>query len=87
MSRTYVGILILLGFVAVVVYLAMGQFDTRCRVCIQFNGQTVCEIAVAADASDAQQQAMFSACSQVTNGVTDSFKCSGRAPLSVECNE
>ena len=81
------GILILLGFVAVVVYLAMGQFDTRCRVCIQFKGQTVCETAVAADPPAAQQQAMFSACSQVTNGVTDSFNCTGRAPISIECGE
>ncbi|MEE3327614.1 MAG: hypothetical protein VX252_09785 [Myxococcota bacterium] len=87
MSRTYLGILILLGFVAIVVYLAMGQFDTRCRVCIEFKGQRVCEIAVAADPLAAQQQAMSSACSQVAGGVTDSFNCTGRAPLSIECSE
>ena len=87
MSRTYVGILILLAFVAVVVYLAMGQFDTRCRVCVQFKGQTVCETSVASDPESAQQQAMFIACSQLTNGVTESFNCTGRAPSSITCEE
>ena len=87
MSRTYLGILILLSFIAIVVYMAMGQFETRCRVCVQFNGQTVCEVALAADPSSAQQQAMTSACSQLTGSVTGSFNCTARAPTSVECTE
>ena len=87
MSRTYVGVLILLSFIAIVVYLAMSQFDTRCRVCVEFNGGTVCEVAVASDPPSAQQQAMTSACSQLTGSVTDSFNCTARAPLSVECTE
>ena len=87
MSRTYIGILILLSFIAIVVYMAMSQFETRCRVCVQFNGGTVCEVALASDPASAQQQAMTSACSQLTGSVTDSFNCAARAPISIECSE
>ncbi|MAI79480.1 MAG: hypothetical protein CL917_11100 [Deltaproteobacteria bacterium] len=85
LSRTYLGILILLAFGAFVVYLAAGQFDSRCHVCMRFNGQIICETALASDPSSAQMQATGSACSQLSRGVTDSFNCTAMAPISVKC--
>lgn len=87
MNRTYWSLLILLGFVAAVVYLAMGQFDAHCRVCVKFNGQVVCESARADDIPAAQMQATQSACSQLTRNVTESFACPNVAPVSLDCTE
>lgn len=87
MYRTHWTVLILLTIVAAVAYLAMGQFDARCRVCMKFNGETVCETARAADVVAAQMQATQSACSQIARNVTDSFVCPTQAPVFLECTE
>jgi len=87
MSRTLVGVLILITFAAVVIYLAMGQLSVRCRVCVAFGGQTRCETAVANSPADAQEQANYSACSQLTRGVTEIVACTNSFPQSVRCEE
>jgi hypothetical protein len=86
-TRTWVGILIGLGFVAVVVIAAMGQFRVRCEVCMAYRGQQLCEQAAAADRDNAELQARSSACAQISGGVTDGIQCNNTAPLSVTCNE
>ncbi len=87
MSRTLVGILVLVAFAAAVVYLAMGELSTRCEVCVVFGGGRVCESAVASNPTDAQQQATSSACAQLTGSVTEVVACTNRAPQSVRCEE
>ena len=87
MSRTLVGVLILVTFVAGVVYLAMGQLSVRCKVCVGFSGQTKCESAVASSPADAEQQATYGACSQITRGVTEIVACTHTVPQSVFCEE
>ena len=87
MSRTLVSVAIGIAVVGTIVYLAMGQFSARCEVCMQFDGRTVCETALAADRSEAQTQATSSACAQVTRGVTDVVACTHRMPKSVRCEE
>ena len=85
MSRTLVGVLVLIAFAATVVYLAMGELSVRCEVCVAFGGQTRCETAVASNPADAEQQAAYGACSQITGGVTEIVACTGRVPQSVRC--
>jgi len=85
MSRTLVGVLVLIAFAATVVYLAMGELSARCEVCVAFGGQTRCEVAVASNPADAEQQATYGACSQITGGVTEIVACTGRVPQSVVC--
>ncbi len=87
MNRTLIGTLILVTFAAGVVYLAMGQFKVRCHVCVGFGVQRKCESAVASNAADAEQQATYGACSQITRGVTDIVRCTGSVPQSVRCEE
>lgn len=87
MTRTWVGILIGLGFVAVVVIAAMGQFRVRCEVCMAHRGRQLCEQASAADHDSAELQARSSACAQISGGVTDGIQCNNTLPLSVTCNE
>ena len=85
MSRTAVGIVIGLAFLAFVVYTAMSGLGTRCEVCMTVNGVTLCEAARAADEPTAIMQARSSACSRLTNGVTQTIRCGNMAPTSVDC--
>jgi len=87
MNRTLAGVAIGIAVVGTIIYLAMGQFSARCEVCMQFNGRTVCETALAADRSEAQAQATSSACAQLTKGVTDVVACTRMVPKSVSCEE
>ncbi len=87
MSRTLIGVLILVAFAAAVVYLAMGELSVRCNVCVAYKGRNVCETAVASSLADAEQQATYSACAQMTGGVTDIVACTNRVPQSVSCEE
>jgi hypothetical protein len=87
MNRTIIGVLIAAAFVAIVVYMAMGEFSTRCEVCMTFKGRSVCETALAADRQHARMQAQSSACTQITNGVSEIVACTGSQPDSVRCEE
>ena len=87
MNRTLVGIAVFLAFVAFAVYTAMSGLGTRCEVCMTIDGRTVCEAARAADESAAIMQAQSSACSRLTNGVTQVIRCSNLPPASVDCGD
>ena len=87
MNRTFVGALILITLGAAIVYLTMGQFTARCEACVSFGGRQICETAVASSPSEAEQQAVYSACSQLTRGVTDIVACTGTPPRRLTCGE
>jgi hypothetical protein len=87
MNRTVVGVAIGVAVVGSIVYLAMGQFGAKCNVCMNFDGRTVCETALAAERSEAQSQATSSACARLTRGVTDVVACTRMVPRSVQCEE
>ncbi len=86
-NRTFVGALILITLGAAIVYLAMGQFKARCEACVTFGGRQVCETAVASSPAEAEQQAVYSACSQLTRGVTEIVACTGAPPRRLKCEE
>jgi hypothetical protein len=85
MSRAIIGTAIGLAFLAFVVYTAVSQLGTRCEVCMTVQGRTICEAARAADESIAIMQAQSSACSRLTNGVTQTIRCSNMRPTSTDC--
>ena len=85
MSRTFIGALFLIALGAVIGYLAMGQATARCVACVVFGGRQICETAVARSPAEAQQQAVYSACSQLTRGVTDIVACTNTPPRRVDC--
>jgi hypothetical protein len=85
--RTIIGILVGITFVAAVVYLAMGQFDVKCEVCITYRGRQLCETALAADRDQAVMQATSSACTQLTNGVNEVMECQRLRATSLSCNQ
>ena len=87
MNRTFVGVLILITLGAAIVYFAMGQFTARCEACVAFGGRQICETAVASSPAEAEQQAIYSACSQITRGVTEIVACTGAPPRRLKCEE
>ncbi len=86
MTRTLVGILVVVGFIVVVVIAAMGQFRAHCEVCMAHRGRQICAEASAADRVAAEREARSSACAQISGGVTDGIQCNNTAPVSVECD-
>lgn len=87
MNRTLVGVLILVAFAAAVVYFAMGELNVRCTVCVAYADRSICESAVASTAAEAEQQAAYSGCAQITQGVTEIVGCTQSVPQSVRCEE
>ena len=87
MSRGLVGTLIGVAVVAAIVVAAMGQLRVSCEVCVHYAGGQVCERARAASEQDATMQATTAACARLTNGVTNSIRCSNTPPVSVTCSE
>lgn len=87
MNRIVVGLLLGVAFLAALIYTTIDQTGVECRVCITYQGQTVCETVVGSDRTLAQMQATATVCTSLSSGVTDSLRCSGTLPDSVECTE
>jgi hypothetical protein len=86
-KRTIVKIALAVGFLATVVYVALGQSRVTCEVCMSYQGRQACEQTSAADSAEALMQATSSACSQISSGVTGTIKCNNTRPLSSHCSD
>jgi hypothetical protein len=71
-------------FLGAVAYSTFRSQPFRCRVCINFNGQTDCRTASAQSRQDAQRSATTTACAQLASGVTESIRCENTPPQSIE---
>jgi len=74
-------------FIAVVVYLSTRVAHHECRVCVTFNGRTICRTAASGTDKAATESAVTSACSGLASGMTESISCENTRPDSVECAE
>ena len=87
MTQTLVKIALALGFLAIVIYTALGQSRVTCEVCMSYQGRQACETTSAADSAEALMQATSSACSRVSSGVTGTIQCNNTRPLSSHCSD
>ncbi len=87
MKRTVVKISLAVGFLATVVYVALGQSRVTCEVCMSYQGRQACETTSAASIAEALTQATSSACSRVSGGVTGTIQCNNSRPLSSHCSD
>lgn len=87
MKQTIVKIALALGFLATVVYAALGQSRVTCEVCMSYQGRQACEQTSAADSAEATMQATSSACSRISSGVTGTIQCNNSPPLSSHCSD
>jgi hypothetical protein len=76
---------IVLGVVALLVYQLISEGGVKCRVCVTFKSQRKCGTASAPSETEARREAQNTACSQMTQGVTESFACPNVEPDEVSC--
>ena len=74
-------------FIAGVIYLSTRVAHHECRVCVTFNGQTLCRTAASGTEKAATESAVTSACSGLASGMTESIRCENTRPDSVACSE
>jgi len=87
MKRAVVGTLLGVGFVVALALTTARQARVTCEVCIAYRGRQKCEEVIAVDRAEALMQAISSACSQLSGGVTDGIECNRTRPLSIRCSE
>ena len=78
-----VGIVFVLGVLAVLLYSTMNLAKFRVEVCVTFNGRSDCRIAAADTEEHALRTATSNACGLLASGVTDSLACEHTVPTSV----
>ena len=86
MARTAIGAALGIAFITAVIWAAFEATQVQCEVCVEFKGRPACSTAQAADAIQAEAQALSGACSQVTGGVTDTLECDRTPPTSRSCS-
>lgn len=87
MKRSLVKIALAVGFLALVVFVALGQSRVTCEVCMSYQGRQACKETSAADTAEALMQATYSACSEISSGVTGTIQCNNSPPLSSHCSD
>jgi len=86
-KTTKVTLVFLVLFIGAVIYLSTRIAHDECRVCVTFNGQTVCRTAASGTGKAAIESAVTSACSDLASGMDESIKCQNTRPDSVECSQ
>jgi hypothetical protein len=82
---TIVAILFGIFLLAVIIYQTLGLGQYECEVCMEFEGRTKCLTVKGESEQQAVQTAKDNACSFITNGRAEVFRCSQTPPASVSC--
>jgi len=85
MNKTVlIGVVFVLGVVAVLIYSSMHVAQYRVEVCIAFQGRTECRTASADTQDHAFRSAQSNACALIVSGVTETMQCERANPTSVK---
>ena len=84
-KSTWVVMIILGLFMAVVIYRSFQLSTFECEVCIAFRGNSVCRTVEGANELDARRAAVTNVCADLASGVTDSMACERTEPTKVRC--
>ena len=82
-----VGILFAVILFGLILYQTLGMRQYECEVCVEFEGRTKCLTVRGQDELQATQTAKDNACSYVTVGRAEAFRCAGTPPASVRCRQ
>jgi hypothetical protein len=63
----------------------MSLRQVECEVCMEFEGRRKCLLVKGESEENAMQTAKDNACSFITEGRAEGFRCSATPPASVEC--
>ena len=79
------GILFVAIVLAAIFYETMHLEVYECEVCMEFEGRKKCLTVQGEDEATAMQTAKDNACSFITNGRAEGFRCSQTPPASTQC--
>lgn len=85
-STKWVLTLIVLGLMGFMVYSSMARAQTRCEVCVSFNGRRNCARAQGANQQEARRGAQTTACGPLVSGMDETIRCEGIQPTSTQCS-
>lgn len=74
--------MVMLGIIA---YETMGLRQVECEVCMEFEGRKKCLLVKGESEENAMQTAKDNACTFITEGRAEGFRCSATPPASVKC--
>lgn len=80
-----VTVLVLVGFIAFLVYLTLEVQRVECTVTLTFQGQERTATASGATEESATEQAQTAACGPLVQGMDESIACSRRQPDARQC--
>jgi hypothetical protein len=80
-----VTLLVVLGFVAFLLWSTLASQRAECSVEVSFQGRTGSATASAASQADALREAMTSACGPLTASMNDRIACAGTEPVVRHC--
>jgi hypothetical protein len=80
-----VTLLVVLGFVAFLLWSTLASQRAECSVEVSFKGQTGSATASAGSQEDALREAMTAACGPLTASMNDRIACAGTAPVTRHC--
>ena len=69
----------------IIVHETMGLRQVECEVCMEFEGRRKCLLVKGESEENAMQTAKENACSFITEGRAEGFRCSATPPASVKC--
>lgn len=79
--------LAVLGAGAYIVTSTSELSKVSCEVCMEFEGRSVCRTASGVTREEAIDTARANGCAQIAFGRTQSIRCGGSEPESVQCSE
>jgi hypothetical protein len=80
---TIFGLIAVVLFIGLLVYLSLGQKQYRAEVCVEYQGRQNCRTAAGPSREQAVRTATDNACATIASGMTESMQCSHSKPLSV----
>jgi hypothetical protein len=84
-KATIIGVLFAMVMLGVILYETLRLEQSECQVCMQFEGREKCLTVQAEDEQQAVQTARDNACSFITIGRAESFRCTQSPPASIQC--
>jgi hypothetical protein len=78
------GLVAVVVFIGLLIYLSLGQRQHRVEVCVEFQGRSNCRIASGPTQEQAIRTATDNACATITSGMTESMTCGRSKPASVK---
>jgi hypothetical protein len=73
------------GFIALLLHDLGSTNQVECSLCIEFEGRRQCTTGQGVDQETAMESAKTVACSPLTSGPNEAFRCSFTPPTQVEC--